>query len=87
MKYLKNTAKCKGRGDTRRKNIKKVEYVTRPHASIVVVTTHIPKPGRQQNNGVFRSNGFACINVTLHVKVFSVEVQLFYLSDVYVAGI
>lgn len=42
---------------------KKVQYVTRPHASTVVVTVH--NPTQHQNRSVLRSNGFACINFTL----------------------
>lgn len=56
---------------------KKVQYVTRPHASTVEVTIHNLKPEQPPNCSVLTSNGFACINVTLHIKVFSVRVQLF----------
>lgn len=67
--------------------LEKVQYVTRPHASTVVVTIHNPTPGQLQNCSVLRSNGFACINVTLHIKVFLVEAQSVHPFLVYVAGI
>lgn len=36
-----------------------------------------PETRTASNCSVLTSNGFACINVTLHIKVFSVRVQLF----------
>lgn len=53
------------------------QYVTRPHASTVVVTKHNPTPGQLRKTQCSQVKWFsACKNVTLHIKVFSGEVQL-----------
>lgn len=63
------------RGNRGSNVLKKFQYVTRPHANTVVVKAY--NPTQLKNRSVLRSNGFACINVTLHIKAFLVEMQLF----------